>query len=112
MLHSMDVCVITIHRAGLFFSCRKYLLRSLYSDLQELSSASNENDDIPLDALPAPSTHETRNEVDKKALHSQISRTVFSACFSESSIMFLLLMLQGFNALNPRCAWPSEHIKT
>ncbi|KDR78231.1 hypothetical protein GALMADRAFT_65417 [Galerina marginata CBS 339.88] len=110
-------------RFSLFFACRKYLLRTLYSDLKNLSSSAtpgsptqpasprgsllnaNANgplrtdDDIELDALPLPTTHTPKSSrfslEDTTYLHTALSRVIFSWCFAESCMMFSLLMLQG-----------------
>ncbi|KAJ7271199.1 G protein-coupled receptor 89 [Mycena rebaudengoi] len=98
-------------RAVLFFSCRKYLLRSLYSDLQELSgkqtasqTSSPSRESIRLDPLPSPAT-QTFSSVRKprgktETLYSTLSRDIFAGCFSESCILFFLLMLQEMDALS------------
>lgn len=94
-------------RAALFFSCRKFLLRTLYQDLQSLSTDEFQygghervGPDIELDGLPTPASATHVNDspkfTRKKSLHSVLARSLFSACFSESCTMFLMLMAQGF----------------
>lgn len=120
-------------RFVLFFSCRKYLLRSLYHDLQDLSSdtkvtvstqsevpsstsqridASGDSD-YELDSLPAPNTQAKSHDVGVKgkkgSLHSVLARTAFSVCFSECCIMFLMLMAQGMDTFDPRCVYAIEN---
>ncbi|KIM82005.1 hypothetical protein PILCRDRAFT_97557 [Piloderma croceum F 1598] len=98
-------------RAVLFFSCRNFLLRSLYHDLQDLSSDgvqsgthAREESDFELETLPTPSTQPDAGTLHgkKASLHSTLARSLFSASFSESCTMFLMLMLQGMGMLRPR----------
>ena len=111
-------------RFSIFFSCRKYLLRIFYSDLHSLSLSSpsssvpgtpgeattsinthkiNELEEaIQLDSLPLPSTAPTPRSPhfileDPTYLHAAVSRIMFSWCFTESCMMFFLLMLQAFD---------------
>ena len=114
-------------RISIFFSCRKYLLRIFYSDsdLHSLSLSSpsssvpgtpgdattsinthrnNELEEaIQLDLLPLPSTAHTTSRSpqftleDTTYLHAAVSRIMFSWCFTESCMMFFLLMLQAFD---------------
>ncbi|RDB17709.1 Golgi pH regulator B [Hypsizygus marmoreus] len=101
-----------------FLGCRKYLLRSLYSDLQTLSldttdpltpdlpqSPSPSESGIQLDSLPAPATQTKVTKMlpnDSSYLHSTVSRSVFSLVFAESCMMFFVLMLQGIDVFLPR----------
>jgi len=102
----------------LFFSCRKYLLRSLYHDLQDLSSekvvpsqaelgsstrpVTNVQSGIELATLPSPSTHSTSSAGKSRSLHSSVARTIFSVCFSESCVMFFFLLCQGLDLFDSR----------
>ena len=94
-------------RVALFFSCRKFLLRTLYHDLRSLSSDELQSgghervdSDFELDGLPTPVAAIQINDSPKvtrhNSLHSVLARSLFSACFSESCTMFLMLMAQGF----------------
>ena len=108
-------------RFSIFFSCRKYLLRIFYSDLHSLSLSSSSSsvpgtpgdtitsidthnelaETIQLDTLPLPSTAHTPKSPqftleDPTYLHAAVSRIMFSWCFTESCMMFFLLMLQAF----------------
>ena len=110
-------------RFSIFFSCRKYLLRIFYSDLHSLSLSSPSSsvpgtpgeattsinthknnelaEEIQLDSLPLPSTAPTPRSPhfileDPTYLHAAVSRIMFSWCFTESCMMFFLLMLQAF----------------
>ncbi|KAG6900245.1 hypothetical protein C0993_000886 [Termitomyces sp. T159_Od127] len=98
-------------------SCRKYLLRNLYSDLRNLSSHSatkptppntpNTAQDagIELNGLPTPvsqgKSEKTTPYLRSKAFHSTVSCGVFSLMFAESSMMFFVLMLQGIDTFSP-----------
>ncbi|KAF9461349.1 Abscisic acid G-protein coupled receptor-domain-containing protein [Collybia nuda] len=77
-------------QGALFFSCRKYLLRSLYSDLQALST--------PKATLPSPSSANTPNDFQA---HSVLARSVFALSFAESCTMFMLLMAQALDIFTP-----------
>ncbi|GLB44430.1 putative the Golgi pH regulator (GPHR) family N-terminal [Lyophyllum shimeji] len=116
-------------RILLFLGCRKYLLRSLYSDLQTLSSSDSttpDDDDTPpatpspdsgieLSSLPAPVTTpksskgKDSSRSDAHSLHASLSRAVFSLMFAESSMMFFVLMLQGLDVFSPRTRQLSWH---
>ncbi|KAH8836157.1 G protein-coupled receptor 89 [Flagelloscypha sp. PMI_526] len=104
----LETTIITILRVTLFLSCRKLLMKSLYSDLRNLSSSSSAGlPDTPTSAqtefemLPTPTTAgRTPTNASKRRptpVHSTISQLVFSACFSESCTMFALLMCQAFH---------------
>ncbi|KAJ3997090.1 G protein-coupled receptor 89 [Lentinula boryana] len=91
-------------RAALFLSCRSYVLNRLYSDLQNISIPSDEHDDVELDVLPVHNKSDNSNSTSHAqsvSLHSKVSRTVFAGCFSESCILFVLLMCQGLNLFDP-----------
>ncbi|KAJ4485342.1 G protein-coupled receptor 89 [Lentinula aciculospora] len=102
----IESLVLILVRATLFFSCRNYVLNKLYSDLQNISTPSHERDDIELDVLP---THTRSNSgsstgagyAQSTMMHSKISRTIFAGCFSESCILFVLLMCQGIGLFDP-----------
>jgi len=105
-----EVPVAIVLRAALFFSCRRFLLGSLYHDLQDLSSAEVQagahmraESEFELETLPAPlQTHVGIRPRQKTVLHSMLSRSLFSVSFSESCMMFLMLMAQGLNIFHPR----------
>ncbi|KAJ7607545.1 G protein-coupled receptor 89 [Roridomyces roridus] len=99
-----EMGILVLLRATIFFSCRKYLLRSLYADLQDLSGveyASNHH----RDPLPSPITQTIRDsrkpQGKTEILYSTLSSSVFAGCFSESCLLFLLLMLQGADTFSP-----------
>lgn len=101
-------------RLCLFLACRKYLLRHLYSDLQDLSSRRHNDsgtppvsdvDNIELETLPEPSTAAVKRTsalLGQRPFHSVLSRSLFALCFSESCTLFLLLMSQAFELLDSR----------
>ncbi|PPQ85760.1 hypothetical protein CVT25_003078 [Psilocybe cyanescens] len=116
----VETAVLTLARFSLFYACRKYLLRTLYSDLKSLSvtatpgtpnpssptnvlfnasSNGGDPDDVELDVLPPPTTYTPKSAKfsleDTTYLHTAVSRIIFSWCFAESCMMFCLLMLQG-----------------
>ncbi|KIK02881.1 hypothetical protein K443DRAFT_96034 [Laccaria amethystina LaAM-08-1] len=111
-----ETLLLSLSRFSLFFACRKYLLQSLYSDLQSLSADStpgggestptHQRNEIELDSLPPPTTHTPKSSKFFNAgttfLHSTVSRVIFSWLFAESCTMFFLLMLQGLDILSPR----------
>lgn len=91
-------------RITLFLCCRKYLLRTLYHDL--LNTTKNDASGFAdggeqLIELPQPTTanakptHELRGQ-----LHSTLARAIFSICFGESVVLFILLMFQGLDILD------------
>ncbi|KAJ6554381.1 Abscisic acid G-protein coupled receptor-domain-containing protein [Mycena capillaripes] len=88
--------ILLLLRAAIFFSCRKYLLRSLYSDLQDLSEVESSSHSMR-DPLPSPITQAEREKPNRKteSVYSTLSSNIFAGCFSESCLLFLLLMLQG-----------------
>ncbi|KAF8064353.1 G protein-coupled receptor 89 [Lyophyllum atratum] len=111
--------ILVALRILLFLGCRKYLLRSLYSDLRSLSSdpisdvtppatpnTAQLDSGIELSALPAPATQSKSGKgasrSDAKFLHSTVARTVFSLMFAESSMMFFVLILQALSVFSPR----------
>ncbi|KAH7924192.1 hypothetical protein BV22DRAFT_1196119 [Leucogyrophana mollusca] len=74
--------------AVLFLCCRVFLQRKLYSDLQSLTS----QEALPPSAsTPKPST--------ARSWHSYLGQSCFSLCFSESTILFAMLMCQGLDLL-------------
>ncbi|CAL1698439.1 unnamed protein product [Somion occarium] len=110
ILESIPVFLV---RAGLFYTSRKYLLRSLYHDLKDLStdtetynpvSTQDDDDTVELDSLPvtSPSTKNHAVHTRKRTFHSLLSRTLFSLSFSESCTLFILLMFQGLDILHAR----------
>lgn len=117
----------TANRFSFFFACRKYLLRTIYSDLRTLSSTAApgtptpsrrpsmpvdlvalnfESEDMELEALPTPTTHTPKSAKfsieDTTYLHTAVARTIFSWCFAESCMMFALLMLQGVGVFSSK----------
>ncbi|KAH8092180.1 Abscisic acid G-protein coupled receptor-domain-containing protein [Cristinia sonorae] len=100
-------------RLILFYTCRRYLLASLYHDLQGLTSegvvpssaGELDVDAVELETLPTHSPskhHHTPTPSRNRIFHSFVSRTLFSLSFSESCMLFLLLMCQGLDIFQPR----------
>ncbi|GJE89102.1 abscisic acid G-protein coupled receptor-domain-containing protein [Phanerochaete sordida] len=109
---TLETSALVAFRAGVFFAARRYLLQSLYHDLQGLSSETEPltatlRDDVELDALPTPSTagltpKEYALASRRRPLHSTISRATFALCLSESLTLFILLMCQALDVLHPQ----------
>ncbi|KAJ3811783.1 G protein-coupled receptor 89 [Lentinula aff. lateritia] len=84
----------------------RFVLNRLYSDLQNISTPSDEHDDVELNILPTQAKSNSGRATDtgysqSTTMHSKISRTVFAGCFSESCILFVLLMCQGLGVFDP-----------
>ena len=98
-------------RALLFYASRRYLLRHLYHDLQDLSAKTPSDASVVFDAgetelevLPTPSSASTAPTiVRKRPFHSALSRALFSLCFTESCTLFFLLICQALELFHPRC---------
>jgi hypothetical protein len=119
---ALQFAAVASLRLVLFLGCRKYLLRTIYHDLlQDLRNTSSEKEssvvatqdaeeesDVELNALPAPSTSGPAANSLKHGgsgsgeFHSSLARSVFSFCFEESCVLFALLMCQGAGFLEPR----------
>ncbi|KAI0297048.1 Abscisic acid G-protein coupled receptor-domain-containing protein [Multifurca ochricompacta] len=94
--------LVTI-RIGLFATCRKFIDRSLYDELKQISQISpTENPALELDILPQPTASPTsgRKSSGNDSFHSSLSKTLFALCFSESCVLFLLVMCQALNVFN------------
>ncbi|KAF8216302.1 Abscisic acid G-protein coupled receptor-domain-containing protein [Mycena galopus ATCC 62051] len=97
--------ILLLLRAAIFFACRKYLLRSLYSDLQDLSDAETTSN-LTMDMrapLPSPITERAKPRRNSKteSVYGTLSSDIFAGCFSESCMLFVLLMLQGVDVFSP-----------
>ncbi|KAH9851286.1 Abscisic acid G-protein coupled receptor-domain-containing protein, partial [Lenzites betulinus] len=112
-LHATVFSYISWTRGVLFYACRKYLLRNLYHDLQDLSAkASSEAGtsvivfdagETELETLPTSATSPSTPSIGRKRpFHSALSRALFSLCFSEACLLFLLLVCQAIDVLHPR----------
>ncbi|KAK0189391.1 hypothetical protein F5146DRAFT_1224517 [Armillaria mellea] len=98
-----ETILLLAFRGALFFGCRRYILRILYEDLQELSSTSGKAETIEL-SLPTSSTSIVQNGqkmVTREERHTSISHSTFALCFTESCTLFLLLMFQGLDIFTP-----------
>ncbi|KZT00623.1 uncharacterized protein LAESUDRAFT_687929 [Laetiporus sulphureus 93-53] len=110
----VETGLIVALRSILFLACRKYLLRALYHDLQDLSTHSSahavtppaaDTDDVELEALPTPSTSTAKRSPvlpTARHFHSTLARSLFSLCFSESCTLFLMLMSQAIDVFDNR----------
>lgn len=87
------------------------MIRSLYHDLQDLSanevqSSGQADTELELETLPtsliASGKPSAVTSGSKASLHSVLSRSLFSASFSESCVMLLMLMAQGVDLFRPR----------
>ncbi|KAF8170773.1 G protein-coupled receptor 89 [Pholiota molesta] len=121
----VETALLTLARFSFFFACRKFLLRTIYSDLRSLSSTAApgtptpsrrpsmpvdlaalnfESEDVELETLPPPTTHTPKSAKfsieDTAYLHTAVARVIFSWCFAEGCMMFALLMLQGVGVLS------------
>ena len=94
--------LITIYRLALFVTCRKFIDKSLYHELKQISQPSSAEIPVELDTLPSPSATSTGRRLTNDTSHSLLSKTLFSLCFSESCTLFLLLMCQALDVLDTR----------
>ncbi|KAF7305571.1 hypothetical protein HMN09_00810300 [Mycena chlorophos] len=84
-------------RAAIFFSCRRWLLHTLYSNLDEPDLASDINH-IPLrDPLPSPITQAERDKPWRKPPTRARTEAgdVFAACAMEAGMLLVLLLMQA-----------------
>ncbi|TFK71222.1 hypothetical protein BDN72DRAFT_958254 [Pluteus cervinus] len=117
--------LLLVPRLFLIFACRKYIFRTLYPDLQAVSSdtnggspghnlgdltppigASPTTNSFPLDTLPTPSTaassSKNRSGTGRTVpLHARVSRDCFAVCFSECCMQFILLVMQALDVFSP-----------
>ncbi|KAK0483039.1 G protein-coupled receptor 89 [Armillaria luteobubalina] len=99
----IETILLLAFRGALFFGCRRYILRILYEDLQELSSTSGEAETIEL-SLPTSSSsivQKSQKTMTREERHTSISHSTFALCFTESCTLFLLLMFQGLDIFTP-----------
>ncbi|KAF8550656.1 hypothetical protein OG21DRAFT_1598765 [Imleria badia] len=73
-----------------FLCCRVFLQRGFYNDLALATQ----------DALPQSATT-PKPSATKSSWHSVLSQSSFSLCFTECSMLFAMLLCQGFNLLDP-----------
>ncbi|KAF8991314.1 Abscisic acid G-protein coupled receptor-domain-containing protein [Cyathus striatus] len=105
-----ETAALTVLRLLLYLACKRYLLSSLYTDLQSISSTTSSptspttetENGVELAILPTPSVHtpKARSFTDTTYLHSTVSRVLFSWTFAECCMLFFLLMLQGVDAMS------------
>jgi hypothetical protein len=95
--------LISFSRLALFTTCRKFIDKSLYNELKQISQLPSDEVPVELDTLPPPSVTPTSGRRSTNdTSHSLLSKTLFSLCFSESCTLFLLLMCQALDALDTR----------
>jgi hypothetical protein len=95
--------LITLLRLALFATCCRFIDRTLYHELKQISQTPSLGVSVELDSLPRPnstskSTCERRSNSDSS--HAALSKILFALCFSESCTLFLLLMCQASGILN------------
>ncbi|EJF60185.1 hypothetical protein DICSQDRAFT_155930 [Dichomitus squalens LYAD-421 SS1] len=111
--YGFQTAILVGCRGLLFYASRRYLLRHLYHDLQDLSAKNTSDPGTPtvvfdageteLETLPTPSSASAiPTAVKKRPFHSVLSRALFSLCFSESCTLFLLLICQALEIFHPR----------
>ncbi|KAI0742936.1 Abscisic acid G-protein coupled receptor-domain-containing protein [Daedaleopsis nitida] len=105
--YAIQTAIIVGLRASLFYASRRYILRHLYHDLQDLSGKTSvvvfDAGDTELATLPTPSSASiTPGVVRKRPFHSVLSRALFSLCFSETCTLFSLLICQALEIFHPR----------
>ncbi|KAI0331388.1 hypothetical protein GY45DRAFT_1322435 [Cubamyces sp. BRFM 1775] len=113
-VYNVQSAGLLVVRAALFYACRRYLLRNLYHDLQDLSAKAASDSGTPvtvvfdagdteLETLPTPSTSAASkpSTARKRPFHSALSRALFALCFSETCMLFLLLILQALDLSSP-----------
>ncbi|KAF8264979.1 Abscisic acid G-protein coupled receptor-domain-containing protein, partial [Lactarius quietus] len=88
-------------RIALFATCRRFIDRSLYDELKQISQVSPVDTPVELDTLPQPSSAHART-LSNNSFNSVLSKTLFSLCFSESCTLFILLMCQALDVFNTR----------
>lgn len=97
--------LFTYYRITLFFSSRRFLLGNLNTNISETPRTSHSIDEIPLSSLPEPSTTPRRERSSsmsgKKSWLASLPRTLFSCCFSECCMLFVMLMCQGLDIFSP-----------
>ncbi|KAH9034234.1 Abscisic acid G-protein coupled receptor-domain-containing protein [Lactarius pseudohatsudake] len=90
-------------RLALFATCRRFIDRSLYDELKQISQSSPADVPVELDTLPQPTaTQASGRTTSGNSFNSLLSKTLFSLCFSESCTLFLLLMCQALDVFNTR----------
>ncbi|KAL1943310.1 hypothetical protein VTO73DRAFT_4385 [Trametes versicolor] len=112
-LYGTQTALLFLARGSLFYACRRYLLHNLYHDLQDLSAkaTSDQNTTLVFDAgeteletLPTSATSPSTpsGTPRKRPFHSALSRALFSLCFSEACMLFLLLICQALDISHTR----------
>ncbi|OSC96409.1 hypothetical protein PYCCODRAFT_1421048 [Trametes coccinea BRFM310] len=113
-LFNVQSAGLFVARGALFYASRRFLLRTLYHDLQDLSAKAANAPGTPvvvfdageteLETLPTSNSAgaaSAPNLPRKRPFHSALSRALFSLCFSETCMLFLLLILQALDMFSP-----------
>ncbi|KAI9435725.1 Abscisic acid G-protein coupled receptor-domain-containing protein [Lactarius indigo] len=99
----LSTSLLVLIRLGLFATCRRFIDRSLYDELKQISQTSPTDIPVELDTLPQPTaTQAPGRTTSGNSFNSVLSKTLFSLCFSESCTLFLLLMCQALDVFNTR----------
>ncbi|KAI9454650.1 Abscisic acid G-protein coupled receptor-domain-containing protein [Lactarius psammicola] len=100
----LSTSLLVLTRLALFATCRRFIDRSLYDELKQISQISPVDIPVELDTLPQPTATQTtgRRTSSGSSFNSVLSKTLFSLCFSESCTLFLLLMCQALDLFNTR----------
>ncbi|CAE6492053.1 unnamed protein product, partial [Rhizoctonia solani] len=122
---SQSTTLLIIFRGVLFYICRAYLIRSLYKLSPETqpnsaafttgsplptpttprsSSRSEDSSYFELGNLPAPNvtrSHPRGNTTRWGLGPTSVARLAFALCFSESCSLFLLVMCQAYDIMDP-----------
>ncbi|KAF8256807.1 hypothetical protein EI94DRAFT_1762740 [Lactarius quietus] len=97
----LSTSLLVATRVGLFATCRRFIDRSLYDELKQISQVAPVDTPVELDTLPQPSSAHART-FSNNSFNSVLSKTLFSLCFSESCTLFILLMCQALDVFNTR----------
>ncbi|TDL26846.1 hypothetical protein BD410DRAFT_472119 [Rickenella mellea] len=119
----LETIIITLGvRAPLFFGCRKFLLKPLYTDLRNIAAPTgveeherrediSDSNDFALEVLPTVSSNTStsgpKHDVQAapmKAMgryfHENVAQMSFALCFSESCVLFAMIVCQGSGILS------------
>ncbi|TRM55396.1 hypothetical protein BD626DRAFT_527537, partial [Schizophyllum amplum] len=102
--HAAILCI----RGGFFLGCRRYLIHSLYADLQDLSlpvgaaaETSSKSPSIELETLPMPSGASAQPP--RSTLHfDDLARRIRELLSPRRARCFFLLLCQGMSMFQPR----------
>src|SRR5260370_3325342 len=100
----LSTSLLVLTRLALFITCSRFIDRSLYDELKQISQSSPVDIPVELDTLPQSTATQTsgRRSSSNNSFNSVLSKTLFSLCFSETCTLFLLLMCQALDVFNTR----------